>query len=96
MKKQILNFLFCVLIFLSSTLVFAESGDTPVSQGLRYFIDAMYGATGITLATVAIMIVGMLCLFHVIRWTVFGYTVIGISIIFGADTIVTGITSLVH
>ena len=96
MKKQILNFLFYVLIFSSSTIVFASSGDTPVSEGLSYFIDAMYGATGLALATIAIMIVGVLCLFHVIRWTVFGYNVIGISIIFGAGTIVTGITSLVH
>ena len=96
MIKKLLKSIFYFCVYALPTLVLADSGDTPVSQGLSYFINAMYGATGLALATIAIMIVGVLCLFHVIRWTVFGYTVIGISIIFGAGTIVSGITSLVH
>jgi type IV secretory pathway VirB2 component (pilin) len=72
------------------------NGETPVGQGLSYVTNAMYGATGITLATLAIMIVGLLCLGHVVRWSALGYTIAGISIIFGAGAIVTGIVSLVH
>ncbi len=85
--------LFVSLIFPS--LVFA-SGDTPVSDGLQYVTNAMYGATGIAIATIAVMVVGLLCLGHVLKWSALGYTIIGISIIFGAGSIVSGITGLVH
>jgi len=82
-------------IFLFPTLVFA-GGETPVGDGLRYITNAMYGATGIAIATIAVMVVGLLCLGHFLKWATLGYTIIGISIIFGAGSIVTGITSLVH
>lgn len=71
-------------------------GDTPVSDGLRYITNAMYGATGITIATISVMVVGLLCLGHFLKWSILGYTVIGISIIFGAGSIVTGIASLIR
>lgn len=87
-------------IFLLSCLLLPSSsfaiGETPVSEGLGYVINAMYGATGATLATLSIMIVGLLCLGHVLRWSALGYTIAGISIIFGAGAIVKGITSLIH
>jgi type IV secretory pathway VirB2 component (pilin) len=71
-------------------------GDTPVSEGLHYITNAMYGATGVAIATIAVMVVGLLCLGHVLRWSALGYTIIGVSIIFGAGSIVSGIVSLVH
>lgn len=71
-------------------------GETPVSDGLGYLITAMYGATGAALATLSIMIVGLLCLGHVLRWSALGYTIAGISIIYGAGVIVRGITMLIH
>ncbi len=77
------------------SIVFA-SGDTPVSDGLHYIIDAMYGATGVAIATIAVMIVGLLCIGHVLKWSALGYTIMGVSIIFGAGSIVSGVTSLVH
>ena len=89
-KKIIFYFIFCL-----PSLSFAN-GDTPVSEGLSYITNAMYGATGIAIATISVMVVGLLCLGHFIKWSVLGYTIIGISIIFGAGTIVSGITSLVH
>lgn len=70
-------------------------GETPVSEGLRYITNAMYGATGVTIATISVMIVGLLCLSHFLKWSVLGYTIMGISIIFGAGSIVNGILSLV-
>jgi type IV secretory pathway VirB2 component (pilin) len=72
------------------------TGDTPVSDGLHYITNAMYGATGAAIATIAVMVVGLLCLGHVLKWSALGYTIIGVSIIFGAGSIVSGITSLVH
>lgn len=89
------NLAAALLTYFYSISVFA-GGETPVSDGLRYITNAMYGATGITIATLSIMIVGMLCLSHFLKWSVLGYTIMGISIIFGSGTIVKGITSLVH
>jgi type IV secretory pathway VirB2 component (pilin) len=56
----------------------------------------MYGATGIAISTISVMVVGLLCLGHFLKWSVLAYTIIGISIIFGAGSIVSGITSLVR
>lgn len=71
-------------------------GETPVSDGLHYITNAMYGATGIAIATISVMVVGLLCLIHYLKWEALGYTIVGISIIFGAGSIVSGITSLVR
>jgi len=85
----------CLLISVFPSLSFA-TGETPVGQGLGYITGAMYGTTGVAIATIAVMVVGLLCLGHVIRWSALGYTIMGVSIIFGAGAIVSGITSLVH
>lgn len=90
--KQILS----LSLLLTPVLAFANSGETPVSEGLLYITNAMYGATGIAIATISVMVVGLLCLGHFIKWTMLGYTIAGISIIFGAGTIVNGISNLVH
>jgi len=91
--------LYYVFLFLSgfafSQLAFAN-GETPVSDGLRYVTNAMYGATGVAIATISVMIVGLLCLGHFLKWSTLGYTIVGISFIFGAGSIVNGIISLVH
>jgi type IV secretory pathway VirB3-like protein/type IV secretory pathway VirB2 component (pilin) len=90
--------LFSFYFFIASlfpSLAFA-TGDTPVVEGLQYITNAMYGGTGVAIATIAVMVVGLLCLGHVLRWSALGYTIIGISIIFGAGSIVSGITTLIH
>jgi len=84
-----------LIICLCPALVFA-GGETPVSDGLSYITSAMYGATGVAIATISVMVVGLLCLGHFLKWSVLGYTIIGISIIFGAGSIVNGITSLIR
>ena len=88
-------YLICSLLLLSMQSAFAD-GETPVSDGLQYITNAMYGVTGATIATISVMIVGLLCLGHFLKWSVLGYTIMGISIIFGAGSIVSGITSLIH
>jgi type IV secretory pathway VirB2 component (pilin) len=94
MKKQV-NKMMILLFVIYPALVFAN-GETPVSDGLQYITNAMYGATGIAIATISVMVVGLLCLIHFLRWVTLGYTIVGISMIFGAGAIVKGITSLIH
>ncbi|OGT63257.1 MAG: hypothetical protein A3E85_06095 [Gammaproteobacteria bacterium RIFCSPHIGHO2_12_FULL_45_12] len=55
------------LLFASSQPAMARGGETPVSEGLRYITNAMYGATGVTVATISVMIVGLLCLSHFLK-----------------------------
>lgn len=95
MYQLVLKSFIGLAVYSTSAIVLA-GGDTPVSQGLKYITDAMYGATGIALATLSIMIVGLLCLGHFLKWSTLGFTIMGISIIFGAGSIVRGITSLIH
>lgn len=95
-KRFFTSLLLGLGIFLLPLASFAFGGDTPVSQGLGYLLTAMYGGTGIAIATLAIIVVGLLCLGHYIKWHVFLVTVAGIAIIFGAPAIVTGIKALVN
>lgn len=83
-------------LLMAFPMIAIAGGETPVSDGLRYITNALYGATGITIATISVMIVGVLCLIHLLRWTALAYTIIGMSLIFGAGSVVNGITSLVH
>jgi type IV secretory pathway VirB2 component (pilin) len=73
---------------------YAAGGDSPVGSGLGWLISQMYGTTGVALATLAIIAVGLLCLIHRIEWKYFILTVSGIAIVFGAGAIVTAIKSL--
>lgn len=84
------------LLLMTASQAALASGETPVSDGLQYITNAMYGATGMALATIAVMFVGLLCLTHVLKWTSLGYTIVGISLIFGAGSIVNNIVSLVR
>lgn len=92
---RIINQTVFFILCLSPAWVLA-GGETPVSDGLSYITSAMYGATGVAIATISVMVVGLLCLGHFLKWSILGYTIIGISIIFGAGSIVNGITSLVR
>lgn len=92
MKK--ISEMFLCFLMLTPALSFA-GGETPVSEGLQYITQAMYGATGIMIATISVMVVGLLCLGHFLKWSTLGFTIIGISIIFGAGSIVSGIASLI-
>lgn len=94
--QKILPSIISLSLFILPRVVLAFSGDTPVGEGLGYVIDAMYGTTGIAIATLAIIAVGLLCLGHYLEWKRLLQTVTGVGIIFGAGAIVRGIQSLVH
>ncbi|RDH40453.1 MAG: hypothetical protein CFE62_003600 [Candidatus Aquirickettsiella gammari] len=85
---------FITFLFISSPLCWASGGDTPVNQGLHYAIDAMLGATGLSIVTLAVMGVGLLCVGHYVEWKYFFYTLLGISVTFGAPAIALAIRSL--
>ncbi len=91
-RKHLPVYLFSMLMAKAAI----ASGETPVSEGLSYITNAMYGATGVTVATLSVMIVGLLCLGHFLKWSTLGFTIMGISIMFGAGSIVRGILSLVR
>lgn len=98
MKKPIsaIFSLTTVSIFLFPNITFAYGSETPVGQGLSYIIEAMYGTTGMAIATIAIMGVGIACLGRAIEWKWLLCTIGGVAIIFGAGAIVSGIKTLVH
>jgi len=90
-----MSYLFRILfIFFFPAIAFAN-GDTPVGNGIAYFIDAMTGTTGIAFATVAIIGVGIGCLTNYVKWSTLFIVVAGIAIIFGSGIIVNGIVSYV-
>ena len=82
MKKQIEKMM--IFIFITYPAFAFANGETPVSDGLQYIINALYGETGIAIATISVMVVGLLCLTHMLRWVILGYTIVGIGMIFGA------------
>lgn len=98
-KKNIRKFMPSLMtsstLLLLATPAFANE-DTPVSRGLSYITDALLGGTGIIIATLAMMVTGLACLFHKAEWKVFGYVVAGIGIVFGAPSIVNAIVGLVR
>lgn len=94
--KEIFRFVYLfVFLFSFSSFAWAYGGDTPVSQGLNYVIDAIYGATGISVATVAIIGMGLLCAGHYLEWKVFLQTLVGIAIMFGAGGVARALHALV-
>lgn len=84
-SQPILPFLFS---FIFSAPAFAQAGENPVGSGLMWLIDQMYGPVGIGLATLAIMVVGLLCLGHICEWKRLVQTLIGIAMVFGAGALV--------
>jgi type IV secretory pathway VirB2 component (pilin) len=96
MKANIKHYLTAFILLLPALAFAGEDGDSPVAQGLRWIINEMYGGTSITIATLSIMSVGLLCFGKIIEWKYLLYTVGGIAILFGAGPIVDGIKALIH
>jgi type IV secretory pathway VirB2 component (pilin) len=87
--------LILIFLFIPSSSVWAYGGDTPVSQGLNYVIDAIYGTTGLAIATVAIIGMGLLCAGHYLEWKRFLQTLVGIAIMFGAGGVARALHALI-
>ncbi len=94
--KRFINFFIGFSYLMLPTLAFAQAaGDSPVGRGLGYFLSAMFGLTGVAIASAAVIIVGLLCLSNVCDWRRMFQTLAGISIVFGAGGIVAAIKMLV-
>ena len=63
---------------------------SPISTMLTTIVTAMTGPIGVALATLAIIGVGLTCLFGRLNFGWFGAVVAGVVMIFSADTIVGG------
>ena len=63
---------------------------SPVATMLTTIVTAMTGPIGVALATLAIIGVGLTCLFGRLNFGWFGAVVAGVVMIFSADTIVGG------
>ena len=69
----------------------AASQDlSPIATMFETILAAMTGPIGVAVATLAIIGVGLTCLFGRVNFGWFGAVVVGVVLIFSADTIVGG------
>jgi type IV secretory pathway VirB2 component (pilin) len=91
---EILKYFFILSPFYSFS-VYANS-DSPIGRGLGYIIyDILDSGTGVALATLSLMGIGLACKFGYLEWKRLGQAVVGIAIIFGSEFFVTSIIGLV-
>jgi type IV secretion system protein VirB2 len=67
---------------------FADMGGLPWETPLQVLVSALNGSTGTLLATLAVMVVGVLALMGRVSWAHAGAVLFGIACIFGAARIV--------
>ncbi len=97
MPYRSIKIIILFFIYLIPAITFAfGGGETPVGNGIGYIIDALTGTTGKAIATLSVMCVGLACLGHYVKWTIFFVVIVGVAIIFGAQLIVEGITQYVR
>jgi type IV secretory pathway VirB2 component (pilin) len=63
---------------------FADAGSLPWEVPLTVVVNALSGSTGTLLATLAVMVVGVLALTGRVSWAHAGAVLFGISCIFAA------------
>ena len=89
MNRKILVMSFLVFIGLMwVTPAFADFGGLPWETPLQVIVNALNGTTGTLMATLAVMVVGVLALMGRISWEHAGAVLFGIVCIFGAARIV--------
>ena len=67
---------------------FADMGGLPWETPLQVIVNALNGTTGTLMATLAVMVVGVLALAGRVTWAHAGAVLFGIACIFGAARIV--------
>ena len=77
-----------VLALAISVPSFADMGGLPWETPLQVLVSALNGSTGTLLATLAVMVVGVLALMGRVSWAHAGAVLFGIACIFGAARIV--------
>lgn len=74
--------------FLFVLPAFADMGGLPWETPLQVIVNALNGTTGVLMATLAVMVVGVLALAGRVSWAHAGAVLFGIACIFGAARIV--------
>jgi type IV secretory pathway VirB2 component (pilin) len=74
--------------FVLVTPAYADLGGNPWESPFWIIINALNGTTGTLLATLAVMVVGVMALMGRIAWSYAGAVLFGIACIFGAPRIV--------
>jgi type IV secretory pathway VirB2 component (pilin) len=74
--------------FLFVLPAFADFGGLPWETPLQVIVNALNGSTGTLMATLAVMVVGVLALAGRVSWAHAGAVLFGIACIFGAARIV--------
>lgn len=86
---------FCLtaLILMAPDVVLASAApDTQISQTLCNIVTWLNGSTGRAVATIAVIVVGVMALAGRLNWSMAIIVVAGIALVFGAKAIVTALS----
>lgn len=87
-KLTVVVMVMALMGFLYVVPAFADFGGLPWETPLQVIVSALNGSTGTLMATLAVMIVGVLALAGRVSWAHAGAVLFGIACIFGAARIV--------
>ncbi len=88
MDRKVILFLIISVAVLAAQPAFASFGGLPWETPLQVIVSALNGTTGTLMATLAVMVVGILALAGRVSWAHAGAVLFGIACIFGAARIV--------
>lgn len=86
-KQLLFATIVAALISLEPTIAYADD-LAPITSALQYVTNFLRGTFARVMAILSVAICGFMCIFGVMRWSIFGMIVLGIALIFGAPTIV--------
>jgi type IV secretion system protein VirB2 len=72
------------------------AGSSPITNALDWIQGTLMGKVATTVAVIAVAMVGFMMLTGRINWRYGATVIIGVFILFGAATIVSGIQSVAH
>ncbi|WP_395377969.1 TrbC/VirB2 family protein [Marinicella sp. W31] len=79
---------FLLMITLSWELKAQGSEETVFTGTFGRIYEAITGDLGVTLASIALAVSGIMAAFGALRWLYFVMVLLGVAILFGADDIV--------
>ena len=74
----------------------SPAGSSPITNALDWIQGTLMGKVATTVAVIAVAMVGFMMLTGRINWRYGATVIIGVFILFGAATIVSGIQSVAH
>jgi type IV secretion system protein VirB2 len=80
----------------AQTMTANPAGSSPITNALDWIQGTLMGRVATTVAVIAVAMVGFMMLTGRINWRYGATVIIGVFILFGAATIVSGIQSVAH